>query len=176
MCKAATPPHSSHPDSVPHGLEGLDRLAWLLDRAFKIPGTSLTVGLDAILGLIPVGGDVLTGIVQAGIVLVALYHYKVPRAIAARMVANVLLDTTVGSIPLAGDVFDAFFKANTRNLRLLSQVEEQRRQNLPVATAGSWVFLVALTLGLVGLLVLVLVGFVTLVAWAMHALSGTAPR
>ena len=93
-----------------------------MDRAFKIPGTPIRVGLDAIIGLLPVGGDVVTGLIQAGIVLVAMIRYRVPKPIAARMAANVLLDIAVGSIPLVGDVFDVFFKANTRNLQLLSQV------------------------------------------------------
>ena len=91
---------------VAPGLEGLDRLAWLMDRAFRIPGTPIRVGLDALLGLLPVGGDFLTGVVQVGIVLVAMVHYKVPRAVAARMAANVVLDTLVGAIPFVGDAFD----------------------------------------------------------------------
>ena len=70
----------------------LERVAWLMDRAVTIPGTRITVGLDALLGLLPVGGDVLTGLVQAALVLVALNHYKVPKAVAARMMTNVLLD------------------------------------------------------------------------------------
>ena len=90
-----------------------------MDRAFHIPGTRITVGLDALLGLLPIGGDVLTGLVQSALVLVALSHYKVPRTVAARMMANVLIDTAVGAIPLVGDLFDVGFKANTRNVRLL---------------------------------------------------------
>src|SRR5580700_2243532 len=78
----------------------LERVAWLMDRVVTIPGTNISVGLDAVLGLLPIGGDVLTGLVQAGLVLVALRHYKVPRTIAARMMANVLLDVAVGSIPI----------------------------------------------------------------------------
>ncbi len=81
----------------------LERIAWLMDRALTIPGTKISVGLDALLGLLPIGGDVLTGLVQVGLVLIALRHYKVPKSIAARMMANVLLDIAVGSIPLLGD-------------------------------------------------------------------------
>src|SRR5438874_2701806 len=132
------------PDYVPPGLEGLERIAWLMDRAFRIPGTPIRVGLDALLGLLPVGGDVLTGIIQVGIVLFAIAHYKVPRAIAARMAANVLLDTTVGAIPILGDAFDVAFKANTRNIRLLTRVQEQRLAHQPVGTAGSVLYLVGL--------------------------------
>src|SRR5262245_7885118 len=110
---------SAEPWTVHHDAEfdrreamarNLERLAWLMDRAFHIPGTRIRVGIDAILGLLPVGGDVLTGLVQAGLVLVALHHYKVPKIVAARMVANVLLDIVVGAIPLLGDLFDIGFK------------------------------------------------------------------
>ena len=97
----------------------LDQVAWLMDRAFTVPGTKVRVGLDGLLGLLPLGGDVLTGLVQAGLVLIALGRYRVPPAVAARMMANVLLDVGVGAIPLLGDLFDVAFKANTRNMALL---------------------------------------------------------
>src|SRR3954454_13716754 len=115
-----SPPESS--------ARGLEQFAWLMDRAFRIPGTPIRVGLDAIIGLFPGAGDVLMGIVQAGIVLVAMFHYRVPRAVALRMAANVLLDVGIGAIPLVGDAFDVFFKANTRNMNLLREVEQSRVQ------------------------------------------------
>ena len=158
------------PDDVPPGLEGLERLAWLMDRAIRVPGTPFRVGLDAIIGLFPLGGDVLTGAVQVGIVVVALIHYKVPRAVAARMAANVLLDTAVGAIPIVGDAFDATFKANTRNIRLLSQVQRQRQANQRVSTAPSILFLGALIGGMLGLLALVVIGLVTVATWVAQRL------
>jgi len=148
---------------------GLEHLAWLMDRAITIPGTRITVGLDALLGLLPVGGDVLTGVIQTGIVLVALFHYRVPRAVAARMAANVLLDTTLGAIPLVGDVFDVFFKANTRNLQLLNQVVEQKSQGRDVSSWKSIAYLVVLVSILLTLLVLLLIGFLTIVAWLFRS-------
>jgi hypothetical protein len=164
----ALKPIIEKPTRVTPGLEGLDRLAWLMDRAIKIPGTPITVGLDAILGLLPVGGDFLTGLIQVGIVLYAMARYLVPKVVAARMAANVLLDVAVGSIPLVGDAFDAVFKANTRNLRLLTQVSEQQLQGRPVATAPSAFYLIAIAAVLLGVLALVLIGFVTVVAWLIH--------
>src|SRR5215470_13189258 len=129
MSKASTEPWTVHRDAefdrretMAHRLE---QLAWLLDRAFHIPGTRIRLGLDALLGLLPIGGDVLTGLVQAGLVLVALSHYKVPKTVAARMAANVLIDIAIGAIPLLGDLFDVVFKANTRNIQLLERYRHQ---------------------------------------------------
>jgi hypothetical protein len=154
----------------------LERLAWLMDRAFHIPGTRVRLGLDAVLGLLPVGGDLLTGVVQVGLVLVALRHYKVPRTVAARMAANVLLDVAVGAIPLLGDLFDIGFKANTRNIRLLDAYRH------PEGTVGGgsnpaaamlehpsigmpWRFILPIAAVLLLVLGLVLVGFITVARW-----------
>ncbi len=119
------------PNYIPPSLQGLERLAWLMDRAFKIPGTSIHVGLDSILGLFPVAGDFLTGLIQAGIVVVAMTRYHVPKPIAARMAANVLIDIVVGAIPFVGDAFDVYFKANTRNLSSPSPRPRRRRSHPP---------------------------------------------
>ena len=158
----------------PADFRGLDQLAWLMDRAFKIPGTKITVGLDALLGLLPVGGDFLTGLIQSGIVLVALYRYRVPRAVAARMAANVLLDTALGAIPVVGDVFDVFFKANTRNVKLLQQLQHDQAHQRQTTTWKSVAYLAFLGLALLTMLVMLLVGFITMVTWLVHTL--TAPR
>lgn len=155
----------------------LERLAWLMDRAFHIPGTRVRVGLDALLGLLPVGGDVLTGVVQAALVLVALGHYKVPKTVAVRMVANVLLDIAVGAIPLLGDLFDIGFKANTRNIRLLDAYRHpegagiggSRAMESPTIEHRSvgmpWRFILPIAAVLLVVLGLVLVGFITVVRW-----------
>jgi hypothetical protein len=146
----------------------LERVAWLMDRAYTIPGTNISFGLDALLGLFPGVGDVLTGIIQVGLVLVALQHYRVPKAVAARMMANVLLDTGLGSIPIVGDLFDVFFKANTRNLQLLGKVQEHQKKGEPVPSAPSVVYLL-LVGGVVGAtLVLLLVGVIALITWLIH--------
>lgn len=146
-------------------MAGLEQLAWLMDRAIPIPGTKIRVGLDAILGLLPVGGDVLTGLVQVGLVLVALGKYRVPKPVAARMAANVLLDTAVGAIPFLGDLFDVGFKANTRNVKLLQEVEAQRQVTGTVSSRSSVLFLVGLASVLLLAIALVFIGFVTVVAW-----------
>jgi Domain of unknown function (DUF4112) len=164
----------------------LERIAWLMDRAIKVPGTKITVGLDALLGLLPIGGDALTGFVQAALVLVVLKHYRVPRSVAARMVGNVLLDVAIGAIPILGDLFDVMFKANTANLKLLDRVlrtdtgevsSETTRdaarlsglvhQNTVAArSAGApWRVLLPIALVFVGTLTLVIIGFISVVRW-----------
>jgi len=153
---------------TPLEFRGLEQLAWLMDRAIKIPGTQITVGLDALLGLLPIGGDVLTGLIQTGIVLVAMLHYRVPRAVAARMAANVLLDTALGAIPFVGDAFDVVFKANTRNLKLLRQVQDERSQHREVTTWRSVAVLAFLALALLAMFALLIIGFVAVVAWLLH--------
>ena len=96
----------------------LDALASLLDTAILIPGTNVRFGLDALIGLVPGVGDVVT-------TLLSLYIVKEARALGAprrlifRMLSNVALDSVVGAVPLAGDVFDAMWRANRRNVNLL---------------------------------------------------------
>ena len=103
----------------------LDRFARLLDERFLIPGTGIRIGLDGILGLIPGIGDTLT----AAIGLYPLFRARkagVPFSVIARMAGNLGLDLAVGSIPVLGDIFDVGFKANRRNVDLLSDYLKDR--------------------------------------------------
>lgn len=103
--------------------ESLDKfrmLATLLDSAFRVPGTRMRFGFDALLGLIPVIGDALGAILGAYIVHSAA-GFGVPRVIRAHMMLNLWIDTAIGMIPLAGDLFDIGWKANIRNVDLMQQ-------------------------------------------------------
>ncbi len=93
-------------------------LAKLLDSAFLIPGTNRRVGFDAVIGLVPGIGDAISTILASYIIWEAR-QLGLPRWKIARMMANVAVDTAIGAIPLAGDAFDLFFKANERNLRII---------------------------------------------------------
>ena len=92
----------------------------VLDDAVRVPGTRFRVGLDPVLGILPVGGDLLAMALSLYPVLEAA-RLGLPRSLLARMLAVVLLDATIGSIPVVGPVFDAVLKANRRNVRLLER-------------------------------------------------------
>jgi hypothetical protein len=99
-------------------IERLDRLTRLLDIAFVVPGTNIRFGVDAIVGLIPVVGD-WAGVALSSLVILEAARIGVPAGLLARMVGNVVIEGVVGSVPIAGDVFDVFWRANRRNLGLL---------------------------------------------------------
>lgn len=98
--------------------ERLRQLAWLFDSSIAIPGTRFTVGLDALIGLIPVLGD-LIGVALSSFILAEANRLGAPKSVLWRMAGNVSLEGLVGMVPFAGDVVDAAFKANQRNVRLL---------------------------------------------------------
>jgi hypothetical protein len=98
----------------------LARLARLLDAAVRVPGTNFRVGLDAIIGLVPGIGD-LAGTALSGYIVLAGVRAGAPAAVLVRMLLNVAIDTVVGAVPLVGDLFDAGWKANSRNVALLER-------------------------------------------------------
>jgi len=98
--------------------ERLKKLAWLFDSSIPIPGTRFTVGLDALVGLIPVLGD-LIGVAMSSLILAEANRLGAPRSVLWRMAGNVGIEGVVGMVPFAGDVLDAVFKANQRNVKLL---------------------------------------------------------
>jgi hypothetical protein len=104
----------------------LDALANVLDSALVIPGTNIRFGLDAAIGLVPGVGDVITTATSLYIVHEA-YQLGVPKHLIVRMLANVALDGFVGAVPLIGDVFDALWRSNRRNMALLRQHLERGR-------------------------------------------------
>src|ERR1700759_787437 len=108
-------------------LARLEAVAKLLDVAFILPGTKIRYGIDGLIGLIPVIGDLITTAISLWLVREAR-ALRAPWHITARMLANVALDGAVGMVPLAGDAFDVMFRANVRNVRLLKRwMEKQPR-------------------------------------------------
>lgn len=98
----------------------LQRIARLMDSQIRVPGIGLGIGADAILGLVPGFGDVITGAIGAYLIYEA-QRLGIPRSAVLRMVANIAVDTAIGAIPVAGDIWDFFFRANDRNMQILAR-------------------------------------------------------
>jgi hypothetical protein len=154
-----TAPDDRRPVPAAQSTGRLRDLARILDEAIQIPGTNIRIGLDAILGLLPAGGD-LAGGLFSGVIMLQAARAGAPTSVLARMLGNVVIDTALGSIPLIGDLFDFAWRSNTRNVRLLESWRER-----PAGTQRASRLAVA---GLLGALVLLIV----LVVWGAIALGG----
>jgi hypothetical protein len=132
-------------------------IAWLLDSSIPIPGTRFTIGVEALIGLIPLLGD-LIGVLASSYILAEAHRLGVRRAVLLRMAFNVAVEGIVGIVPLLGDVFDAAWKANVRNVRLLEAWAERPRQ---VERGSQW-----LIAGLIAAMVLFVAGCCAL-TWLM---------
>lgn len=106
-------------------IEQLRQFAALMDSQFQIPGTEIQFGLDAIIGLVPGIGDLISGAVSVWLIREAR-RLGAPRWLVARMIWNVAVDVGVGAVPLVGDMFDVAWKANRKNIELLSRHFERR--------------------------------------------------
>jgi hypothetical protein len=135
-------------DSERDRLARLRRLGYLLDDSIPIPGTRFRIGVESIVGLVPGIGDLVGGGLSLYIVLEAA-RIGVPASLLARMGWNLLADVVVGSVPFLGDLFDAGFKANLRNLALL---DEHLRNPVPSRRASRRFVAVLATLLVLALL------------------------
>ncbi|MBD1999688.1 DUF4112 domain-containing protein [Leptolyngbya sp. FACHB-541] len=144
-------------------LQRLRQLSHVLDNAIPIPGTGYRIGLDPLLGLLPGAGDTVAGALSAYIVVEAA-RMGVPREILLRMASNIVLEVVLGSVPMLGDVFDATWKANARNIALL-----ETHVDMPQPSRGSdRKFLILLILGLA----VVIIGFATFSVLLVRLLIG----
>jgi hypothetical protein len=142
----------------------LDQLAWLLDNCFKVPGTKWRFGLEAVLGLVPGAGDVISGLLGL-FLLIRAFQFKLPKIVIVRMLLNSLLDFGIGAIPFLGDAFDFVYKANTRNMQLFHQYAE-----VPLkSTNRHWIFIGALIAAFAGMALAVLIVMI----WALSRLFGS---
>lgn len=101
-------------------IQAIQRIARLLDSQFVIPGTKIRFGLDPILSLFPVLGDFVTFLIS-GALIYAMHNHGASRKVVIKMLLNSTLDAVIGTIPLVGSVFDVFYRANDRNVRLLRE-------------------------------------------------------
>jgi hypothetical protein len=154
---------ADYPRDAPERLQRLRGLAWLLDNALPLPG-GFRVGIDPLIGLIPGLGDALGALFSAYVINEARY-LGAPRRLLARMMINVLIETVVGAIPFAGDIFDAAFKANARNVALLERhhLEPTRRGGGDgLFVAGFFVLLLAIVAVVITVPILIVVGLAKL--------------
>lgn len=144
----------------------LHRISHVLDKAIPIPGTKWRIGLDPILGLIPGGGDTIAGILSSYIIIESA-RMGLNQKVIGQMVANVLLDSLAGSVPVLGDVFDVTWKANVRNIELLEHHLNYTPENKKV----NRLFLIGLSI----VLLLIVIGFtlltLALVTWVWKKIS-----
>ena len=133
---------------VVHNLsdENLEMLARVLDDVFQVPGTNIRFGLDALVGLIPGFGDLLTSI-ASGMIVYAAWERNLPKVTIARMLANIGIDAAVGAIPIGGDLFDVAWKSNRKNYQLLTRTQGTTRAQ----SFKDWIFLVFALLVVAGL-------------------------
>ena len=137
--------------------------AKLLDSKFTIPGTNIRFGIDPIVGLIPGAGDVLAG----GISLYFLIQAALLQAKASvlgRMFINILLDVLIGSIPVLGEVFDVYWKANLRNAHILDELQKDPKKTTTESLLWIWFVVIQL--------IAILVSIILLIGWLIAELIG----
>ena len=139
-------------------IDFLRRWSWLMDSAYRVPGTSIRFGWDPIVGLVPGIGDVATSSLAAA-TLYHAYHLGVPRVVLIRMVLNILIDLAVGLVPFVGDVADVAWKSNTLNLALLERHERPGVR----PSSGDWTIVLIALVAIGGVLAIVLLAVATMV-------------
>lgn len=130
--------------------KNVDRLAWLMDDLFRVPVLGWRFGLDALIGLIPGFGDTTTSLFSFYILISAVRH-RVPKITLLRMGLNIAIDYVVGSLPVVGDVADAWWKSNHMNVELLRKRATVSADEARSGRMSDWIFVGGLILGLIAL-------------------------
>lgn len=151
-------------DSFPPELAHLKALAMLMDNLIEVPGLRVKAGLDALLGLIPGLGDLISSLISLYIIQAASQQ-GVPRVTMARMGANVLIDMALGAVPFVGDIFDIYYKANEKNLLLLQQHVQSTPKEARRRQWGDGLFLAGIVLGVLAVLVMLMTVAYLLAMW-----------
>lgn len=155
---SAPPPESAERDRARASAR---EIAWWMDSALVVPGTNFRIGFDALIGLVPVLGD-LIGMVVSGYLVMTAARLGVPRVVLMRMLLNVGTDAVLGAVPFAGDLLDAAWRANAKNARLLDQALAD-----PKGTGRSSFWVV---FGMLAAVVALCVGGIVLTAWLVTLL------
>lgn len=158
MSSSNRPHHAGQDHDREHLIKAADLLAQVLDTTVKIPGTSLYLGLDPLLGLIPGVGDAIANLL--GTVMLGLAsRLRLPRIVLARMSLNLLINGTVGAVPILGDLFSVWFRSHARNAALLREAASRPERE----TGGDWFYVS----GIIGATAAALLLAIALVVWAV---------
>ena len=151
--------HDAGPDhDREHLIKAADLLAQVLDTTVKIPGTSLYLGLDPLLGLIPGVGDAIANLL--GTVMLGLAsRLRLPRIVLARMSLNLLINGSLGAVPVLGDLFSVWFRSHARNAALLREAANRPERE----TGGDWFYVG----GIIGATAALLLLTIALVVWGV---------
>jgi hypothetical protein len=117
--KIIYPQGTKYQNKVP-AMKWVESLAKLMDSQFSIPGTRIRFGVDPIMSLIPVLGDLITYFIS-GVLIYTMHTQGASRKVVIKMVLNSTLDAIIGAIPLVGTIFDIFYRSNDRNVKLLRE-------------------------------------------------------
>ncbi|GJL64610.1 MAG: hypothetical protein NPIRA04_32640 [Nitrospirales bacterium] len=137
-------------------------LSTILDSDFSIPGTTIRIGLDPLLGLIPGIGDYLSNLIGSSLLFLAS-RSSVPRIVIFRMAFNIFLNMVIGAIPVVGDLFSVWFKSNVRNAQLLHHDSKDPPR---ASTLMDWVYVLTIMTGILVLMTTLLIG----IFWLMSIL------
>ena len=134
-------------------LNWAERVSYLMDEKFRIPGTNFRFGIDPLLNLIPVLGDI-SGFAVSIVLVLTMARHGLSRKVLILMFLNVILDSTIGAIPIIGHVFDFVYKSNSRNIRLLKEYYEEGKHQGSARGTILWI-------------VLFLIVFILIFVWLM---------
>jgi hypothetical protein len=137
-------------DDKPNGLQSVERLGWLMDDLFRVPVLGWRFGLDALIGLVPGLGDTTTTLVSFYI-LASAVRYRVPKITLLRMGLNIGLDYVIGSLPIVGDLADAWWKSNQMNVELLKKRATVSGEEARSGRVSDWLFVGGILVGLTAL-------------------------
>jgi hypothetical protein len=149
---------------VSPALETAEKISRLMDSAIRIPGTNISIGLDPIIGLLPVAGDTISFGISALLILSMAKNGASP-GLLIRMFGNVLIDMLLGYVPVVGDLFDFAFKANRKNLSLMQKYLDKHPPDEQQGEKSVWWVLALTLLALAGLLVLMVLSWDRLFQW-----------
>ena len=150
--------------------QDLERLAHWLDSVFEIPGIRLRFGIDALLGLLPGVGDTASALASVYI-LQAATKFGVPRITLARMTLNIVIDLLMGALPIVGDVFDLYWKANRKNVELLRRHVKANPTTERKLARSDTLFVAAMIATIAAILIASVIGAYFILAWVFGQLS-----